>query len=223
MRKCLAEAVGTFCLVFAGTGAVVINDVSGGVVTHVGVAITFGLIVMAMIYAVGDVSGAHLNPAVTIGFGAAKRLPRRLVVPYVLSQTTGAFVASLLMRLMFGNRVYLGATMPAGSPWQSLVLEAVLTALLMFVILCVSTGPKEVGVMAGIAIGGIIGLEAMFAGPITGASMNPARSLAPAVVSAHLSHLWVYLLAPIVGAVVAVPCWRLTRGQVAAAMAEPGV
>jgi aquaporin Z len=223
MSKCAAEVFGTFALVFAGTGAVVINDVSGGAVTHVGVAVTFGLIVMAMIYAVGDVSGAHLNPAVTIGFWAVKRLSGRLVVPYIVSQTTGAMLASLLMRLMFGNRVYLGSTLPAGSPWQSFVLEAVLTALLMFVILCVSTGPKEVGVMAGIAIGGIIGLEAMFAGPISGASMNPARSLAPALVSGHLSHLWVYLFGPILGAVVAVPCWRLTRGDVQVPVVEPAV
>jgi aquaporin Z len=219
-NKLAAEVFGTFSLVFAGTGAIVINNVSGGAVTHVGVAITFGLIVMAMIYAVGDVSGAHLNPAVTIGFWIAKRLSARLVIPYMLSQLAGAMLASLFLRSMFGDRVYLGATLPAGSAWQSFVLEAVLTALLMFVILCVSTGPKEVGIMAGIAIGGVIGLEAMFAGPISGASMNPARSLAPAVVSGHLSHVWVYLLGPILGAAVAVPCWRITRTEPRVAAAE---
>src|SRR5205823_2995203 len=160
-------------------------------VGHVGVAITFGLVVMAMIYALGDVSGAHLNPAVTTGFYLAKRLPGRYVAPYLMSQITGAFVASVLLRIMFANRAYLGATLPAGSTAQSFWLEVVLTALLMFVILCVSTGPKEVGVMAGIAIGGVVGLEAMFAGPISGASMNPARSLAPAIVSGHLQSLWV--------------------------------
>jgi aquaporin Z len=166
---------------------------------------------MAMIYAVGDVSGAHLNPAVTLGFWLARRLPGRLVVPYMICQLAGAMSASVLMRLMFGNRVYLGATLPAGPAVQSFILEAVLTAVLMFVILCVSTGPKEIGVMAGIAVGGIIGLEAMFAGPISGASMNPVRSIAPAVVSGHLAHLWVYVAAPILGAAIAVPCWRVTR------------
>jgi aquaporin Z len=185
MRKYVAEGIGTFALAFAGTGAIVVNDVSGGRVTHVGVALTFGLVVMAMIYALGDTSGAHLSPAVTAGFWLSRRLPGRLVPPYVLSQSAGAFAASLLMRAMFGDRARLGATLSLGSDAQSFVLEAVLTGLLMFVILCVSTGPKEVGVMAGIAVGGIIGPKAMFAGPVSGASMNPARSLAPALVSGH--------------------------------------
>ncbi|HLL88980.1 MAG TPA: aquaporin [Tepidisphaeraceae bacterium] len=207
-----AEAIGTFALVFAGTGAIVVNHVSGGAVTHVGVAVTFGLVVMAMIYAVGDVSGAHLNPAVTLGFWLARRLPGRAVGPYLLSQLVGAVAASAVMRGLFGNVAKLGATLPTGPDAQSLVLEAVLTAGLMFVILCVSTGPKEVGLMAGIAIGGVVGLEAMFAGPICGASMNPARSIAPAVVSGNLSSLWVYVAGPVLGAAVAVPCWRVTRG-----------
>lgn len=212
MSKYAAETFGTFSLVFAGTGAVVIDAVTGGGVSHVGVALTFGLVVMAMIYAVGDISGAHLNPAVTFGFWLARRLPGRWVVPYILAQLAGALAASVLLRSMFSNTAYLGATLPAGSQGQSFALEAVLTALLMFVILCVSTGPKEVGVMAGIAVGGVIGLEALFAGPISGASMNPARSLAPALVSGHLHALWVYLAAPMAGAAAAVPCWRITRG-----------
>jgi len=214
-----AEAIGTFALVFAGTGAIVIDSVSGGAVTHVGVAITFGLVVMAMIYAVGDVSGAHLNPAVTLGFWIARRFSSREVMPYIASQLLGAFAASALLRLLFENRAALGSTIPAGSDVQSLGLEAVLTAGLMFVILCVSTGPKEVGLLAGIAIGGVVGLEAMFAGPISGASMNPARSIAPAIVSGHLTSLWVYLIGPVVGAVVAVPCWKITRGHCPAAVA----
>jgi aquaporin NIP len=211
VRQYLAEAIGTFALVFAGTGAIVINDVTGGGVSHVGIAITFGLIVMAMIYAVGDVSGAHLNPAVTVGFVVARRLHPRCLAPYILSQVSGALIASALLLCMFGNRGSLGATQPLGSAGQSFGLECVLTGILMFVILCVSTGSKEVGTMAGIAIGGVIGLEALFAGPICGASMNPARSLAPAIVSGNLSNLWVYLTAPFLGSIVAVPLWLATR------------
>jgi len=209
MNKQIAEAVGAFALVFAGTGAIVINEVSGGAVTHVGIAITFGLVVMSMIYAVGDVSGAHLNPAVTLGFWFARRLPGRWVLPYILSQLCGATLASASMRLMFQGHPTLGATVPAGSWQQSFTLEAILTALLMFVILCVAIGSKERGLMAGIAIGGVIGLEAMFAGPASGASMNPARSLAPALVSGRLTHVWIYLIAPVLGALVAVPVWRM--------------
>lgn len=212
LRRYFAEVFGTFALVFAGTGAIVINTVSHGAITHVGVALTFGLIVMALIYALGDVSGAHFNPAVTIGFWAARRLDGRTVLPYLACQLLGAFAASALLRVMFGNVASLGATLPAGPAAQSLLLETVLTAILMFIILCVSTGPKEMGVMAGIAVGGVIALEAMFAGPICGASMNPARSIAPAVVSGNLRALWVYLAGPLVGALVAIPCWRLTRG-----------
>jgi aquaporin Z len=211
MRKFIAEAIGTFMMVFAGTGAIVINDVTAGSVTHVGIAITFGLVVMAMIYAIGDVSGAHLNPAVTFGFVISGRLSGRSLFPYIVSQLAGAFLASALVLLLFGNRVSLGATIPAGSAWQSFGLEAVLTCILMFVILCVSTGTKEVGTMAGIAVGGVIALEAMFAGPICGASMNPARSLSPAIVSGNFHALWVYLIAPFAGSAVSVLLWRATR------------
>jgi aquaporin Z len=210
-RKCAAEAIGTFALVFAGTGAVVIDAVSGGKVTHVGVALTFGLVVLAMIYAVGDVSGAHFNPAVTAGFWAARKLPGRMVGPYVLSQLAGAAAASGLLRAMFGTAGNLGVTVPAAGWGQSFMLEVVLTGMLMFVILQVSTGPKETGTMAGIAVGAVVGLEALFAGPISGASMNPARSAAPAVVSGHVEFLWVYLAAPLAGAMLAVPCWMATR------------
>jgi MIP family channel proteins len=211
MRKYLAEAIGTFALVFAGTGAIVIDNVTGGGVSHVGIALTFGLIVMAMIYAVGDISGAHLNPAVTLGFFFARRFRGRQVPLYVLSQIIGAILASAALRSMLGNRAALGATLPLGSDWQSFFLEAILTGILMFVILCVSTGSKEIGMMAGIAIGGVIGLDALFAGPICGASMNPARSLAPAIVSGNLKSLWIYLFAPVTGALLAVPLWSATR------------
>jgi len=206
-----AEAFGTFALVFAGTGAIVVNDASGGTITHVGIAITFGLIVLAMIYALGDVSGCHLNPAVTLGFYVARRLEGRVVLPYILAQCAGAVVASVVLRAMFPASVTLGATQPAGAALQSFVMEFLLTLILMFVILSVSVGGQEKGLLAGVAIGAVIALEAMFAGPISGASMNPARSLAPAVVSMRLEHLWLYLLAPCLGAVASVAVWRCVQ------------
>jgi aquaporin Z len=211
MKKAASEFLGTFGLVFAGTGAIIINDISQGAITHVGVALTFGLIVLAMIYAFGDVSGAHINPAVTIAFAAAGRFSWREVPVFLLSQAGGALAASGLLRWLFPQHETLGATLPAGSSGQSFVLEIVLTFFLMLVILSVSTGAKEKGITAGIAIGSVIALEAMFAGPICGASMNPVRSLAPAVVGGHLEHLWVYLMAPVIGALLAVPACCLVR------------
>jgi aquaporin NIP len=208
MRKYLAEIIGTFALVFCGTGAIVINQQSGGAITHVGVAITFGLIVTTMIYTVGDISGAHLNPAVTIAFGVAREFPAKEIPPYILSQAVGAFIASGALRLLFPENVLLGSTMPAGSDMQSFILETILTFLLMFVILQVAKGSKEQGMFAGLAIGFVVLLEAMFAGPVCGASMNPIRSLSPALVSGHLEHLWIYLTAPILGAIIAVVCWK---------------
>ena len=205
MKKYISECLGTFCLVFAGTGAIVINDVSGGAISHVGIAVTFGLVVMAMIYTFGDISGAHLNPAVTLGFIAARRMRAAEGLPYIASQIVGATAASGVLRLLFAKHPTLGMTLPAGDAMQSFILEFILTAILMLVILNVSTGAKEKGITAGIAIGGVIALEAMFAGPICGASMNPARSLAPALVANNFSFLWLYLVAPIAGALVAVP------------------
>lgn len=204
MKKLFAEFLGTFALVFAGTGAIVINDATGAI-SHPGVAITFGLVVMAMIYCFGDVSGAHLNPAVTTAFAAARRMPWSEVPGYIGAQVLGAFSASGLMSFLFPTNAKLGATLPSGLPMQSFVLEVVLTFLLMLVILSVSTGAKEKGITAGIAIGGVIALEAMFAGPICGASMNPARSLAPAILSGHIEHLWLYIAAPMLGALLAIP------------------
>jgi aquaporin Z len=213
MKRAVAEFIGTFGLVFAGTGAIVVNELSGGAITHVGVALTFGLIVLVMIYTFGDVSGAHLNPAVTVGFVAARRMPFREAPPYLLAQVLGAVAASCTMRLLFPQSNLLGATLPSGSDAQSLVLEAILTFLLMLTILNVSTGAKEKGITAGIAVGALIGLEAMFGGPISGASMNPARSIGPALVSGRLEHLWVYLVAPTVGAIAAMWACRCVREE----------
>jgi aquaporin Z len=213
MNKLLSELLGTFTLVFAGTGAIVINDVSGGVIGHAGIALTFGLVVMAMIYTFGEVSGAHLNPAVTLGFAVAGRFEWKNVPGYVLAQIIGAVAASGLLHWLFPAHEKLGATLPAGSAMQSFVLELILTAILMLAILRISTGAKEKGITAGIAIGGIIALEAMFAGPICGASMNPARSLAPALISGHLGHLWIYLTATVLGAFVAVPLAKMTKPE----------
>jgi len=211
VKKLAAEFIGTFALVFAGAGAIVIDETTGGAVTHVGVALTFGLIVLAMIYTVGDISGAHLNPAVSLGFLAARRFPFRQAVPYIASQLGGALAASGILRFLFPQNEMLGTTVPAGSAIQSFVLELILTAILMFVILGVSTGAAEKGITAGIVVGAVIGLEAMFAGPICGASMNPARSLGPAVISHHLEYLWIYVLAPVIGACIGVLGCRCVR------------
>lgn len=204
LRRYIAEFFGTFALVFAGTGAIVINDITGGGVSHVGVALTFGLVVMSAIYAIGDVSGAHLNPAVTFGFWAARRFQGRTVLPYIISQCAGAVLASAVLKLLFPGHTTLGASLPAGPVLQTFVLEAVLTWLLMFVILNVSIGSKEKGLMAGIAVGSAVGLGALFAGPITGASMNPARTLSPALLSGHPGPVWPYMAAHFAGAYLAV-------------------
>ncbi len=215
-KKAFAEAIGTFALVFCGTGSIIIDQVSGGAVTHVGIAITFGLIILAMIYALGDISGAHLNPAVSIAFVAANRIDSDDAIIYVLFQFAGAFLASLTLKFMFPQIHNLGVTMPAGSDMQSFVLETILTFFLMFVILNVSSGSKEKGITAGIAVSAVVGLEAMFAGPISGASMNPARSIAPAIVSGNLDyiyHQWIYLTAPFLGACLAVLIFNFIKPQ----------
>ncbi|MDC1363562.1 aquaporin [Flavobacteriaceae bacterium] len=210
-KRFISEIIGTFALVFCGTGAMVINDFTGGTVTHVGVAITFGLIVMGMIYAFGDISGAHMNPAVTIGFAYAKKFPWKEVPAYVLAQLIGAFLASGILLYLFPESQTLGATLPGLPALKVFILEIILSFFLMVVIINVSTGSKEIGVVAGIAIGSVVLLEAMFAGPITGASMNPARSIAPAVVSGNIADLWIYILAPIIGCVLAVVTCKLVK------------
>lgn len=208
MRKYVAEILGTFALVFCGTGAIIINQQTNGAITHVGIAITFGLIVMAMIYTLGNISGAHLNPAVTIAFTLAKKFEVKEVAPYIISQLVGAILASLVLKFLFPTNELLGATLPSETALQSFILEFILTFFLMLVIINVATGSKEQGMFAGLAIGSTVLLEAMFAGPICGASMNPARSLAPAIVSGHTEYLWVYVVATILGASLAIPIWK---------------
>lgn len=209
-RHHAAEAFGTFALVFFGTGAIVVNQAHDGVIGHMGIALTFGLVVMAMIYTFGDVSGAHLNPAVTLGLTVAGRFPKKEVPGYVLSQILGALVASLILRFLIPESGTLGITLPSGTESQSFILEVLLTAVLMLVILHVTVAGREKALVPAIAIGAVVGLEAMVAGPVCGASMNPARSLAPAVVSGHLEHLWIYLTATVLGALLAGPLYRLS-------------
>ncbi len=210
-KKYIAEIIGTFAMVFCGTGAIIVNQQTNGVITHEGVACTWGLIVAAMIYALGNISGAHFNPAVTIGFWLAKAFPAKEILPYVLSQAIGAFVASIVLRILFPLNETLGASLPSGIVMQSFVLEIILTFFLMLVIMQVAQGSKEQGMFAGLAIGSVVLLEAMFAGPVCGASMNPMRSLAPAVISGHVEHLWVYLSAPFIGSALGVVLWKVMK------------
>lgn len=206
MKRYIAELIGTFALVFCGTGAIIVNELAGGIITHVGIAITFGLIVMVMIYALGDISGAHINPAVTFGFWAAGRFPGREVLPFITFQLIGAILASGMLKILFPHSLSLGATLPAAgvSGLQVFVMEVILTFFLMFLIINVSTGAEEKGITAAIAIGSFITLAAMFAGPVTGASMNPARSFAPALVSGNFTSLLVYIFAPFAGAYIGI-------------------
>ena len=198
-RSLIAEAFGTFALVFAGAGAVMV-DAKTHELGHVGVAITFGLVIMAMIYAVGHVSGAHFNAAVTFAFALTRHFAWRRVLAYWGAQFVGAVSAALILRGSLGNVAHIGATLPSGSQAQSFLWELIMTAFLMVVVLAVATDTRAVGEAAAIAIGATIGLDAMFGGPISGASMNPMRSLGPAIVSGDLHALWLYLVAPIVGA-----------------------
>ena len=213
MKRYISEFIGTFAMIFCGTGAMTINEVTGGDVTHVGIAMTWGLIVMAMIYAFGETSGAHFNPAVSIAFAYAKKFSWREVPKYIIAQILGAFSASLILWFLFPSSEILGATIPTVDVWRAFVLEFLLTFFLMVVIINVSTGSKEIGAVAGIAIGAVVLLEAMFAGPITNASMNPARSIAPAFVSGNLQHLWMYIIAPILGALLAVVSCKMVKEE----------
>jgi aquaporin NIP len=211
IRLYASEFIGTFFLVFVATGVVIVNHVSGGAITHTGSAITTGLVVMAIVYAIGDVSGAHINPAVTVGFWLAGRFPGSRVVQYILSQCLGAVLASLLLAFLFPELVSLTVSLPSGSIMQSFLLEIIITLFLMFVILSVSTGSMEKGIMAGSAIGAVVGLSVLWAGPVTGASMNPARSIAPALMSLDFSSLWIYVAGPVIGAAISVIAFRIVH------------
>ncbi|MFJ5713649.1 MIP/aquaporin family protein [Neobacillus sp. NPDC093127] len=207
-EKIISEFLGTYFLVFAGTGAVVIDTMTKSL-THVGVATTFGLVVMALIYTFGHISGAHFNPAVTIGFLIHKDITKKEAVYYIVTQNIAGIAASLTLFSLFGNVASLGATLPNGTWAQSFVLEFILTFFLMFVIFGAAVHGKAAKSFAGIAIGATVGLEAMFGGPISGASMNPARSIGPAIVSGTLQYLWVYIIATILGAMCAAIIYKL--------------
>lgn len=213
MKKYLAELTGTFALVFCGTGAIIVNEQTGGLVGNLGIAFSFGGIIMAMIYTFGDTSGAHFNPAVTLAFGMTPFFDKKKIAPYLLFQLTGACIASLLLKFLFPTNNHLGATLPSGSLLQSFVLEVILTFILVLVILSTSMN-KHTKAFAGIAIGAVVLLEAAFAGPISGASMNPARSIAPVIVSGkNTDVLWLYLTAPLTGGILAVLFYKLlSRG-----------
>lgn len=213
MKRYISEAIGTFSLVFCGTGAMTINEVTAGDITHVGVAITWGLIVMAMIYAFGEISGAHFNPAVTIAFAYAKKFEWKDVPKYIIAQSIGAILASSVLLYLFPQSEFLGGTIPTIEPLKAFIIEILLTYFLMVVIINVSSGSKETGTMAGIAVGGVVLLEAMFAGPVTNASMNPARSLGPALLSGHWEHQWLYFIAPVFGALLAVLTCKITKSD----------
>jgi MIP family channel proteins len=211
--QCVAEALGTFGLVFAGPGAIMIDTLSKGQITHVGVGLVFGLIITTMIYAFGHISGAHFNPAVTLAFVLVRHFSKRRLLFYWVAQFVGATLAALCLRLLLGDVASLGATLPAGNggAWQSFGLETVLTFFLMVVIMAMATDTRAVGQAAALAIGATVMLEALFAGPISGASMNPARSLGPALVSWTWTAQWVYLAGPFLGAIAGAFVYRYLR------------
>jgi aquaporin NIP len=213
-RRLTAEAVGTFCLLFAGTGAVVVNEVADGPIGHGGIAAAFGLVIVVMIAGLGHISGAHFNPAVTVAFASTRHFPWKDVAPYVAAQLVGALAASLALRGLFGDGTTLGVTAIAHvSAAGGLGLEIGLTAVLALVIMSLATDTRSVGGLAAVAIGGTVGLEALVMGPITGASMNPARSLAPAIVAGNGTDLWLYIVGPLVGAVLGAALYQYLRAQ----------
>jgi MIP family channel proteins len=212
LRALVAEAIGTFALVFAGCGAIMV-DAKTHELGHVGVAITFGLVIMFGIYAVGHISGAHFNPSVTFAFALSRHFPWTRAFGYWGAQLIGALAAAAVLRGSLGNIADVGATLPSGSQVQSFLWELVLTFFLMFVIMAVATDTRAVGEAAAIAVGGTVLFDAMFGGPISGASMNPARSTGPALVSGNLHALWLYIVAPLVGAALGALAYQFVRGE----------
>jgi MIP family channel proteins len=213
LRRSAAEGIGAFALVFAGCGAIVTDAVNDGVLGAVGVALVFGLVIMAMVYATGHLSGAHLNPAVTVAFALTRHFPRREALAYVSAQLLGALAAAtLLLAIWPSEPAALGATVPSVGAGSAFAYEVVLTSFLMFVIMAVATDTRAVGAAAAIAIGGTVGLDALFGGPVTGASMNPARSLGPGLVSGELTEIWIYIAAPLAGAAIGALAYQLVRG-----------
>ena len=220
-RRALAEGLAAFALVFAGCGAIVANATYDAALGTVGIALVFGLVIMVMVYATGHLSGAHLNPAVTLAFALTRHFPRREALAYITAQLLGALAAAALLLAVWPSQpAALGTTLPSVGDGSALVYEAVLTAFLMFVIMAVATDTRAVGAGAAIAIGGTVGLDALFGGPITGASMNPARSIGPALVSGELHDLWIYIVAPIAGAALGALAYQLVRGNVAVEATE---
>jgi aquaporin NIP len=214
LRRALAEGLAAFALVFAGCGAIIANTVHAGALGGIGVSATFGLIIMAMIYATGHLSGAHINPAVTIAFTLTRHFSPRDALAYVAAQLAGATVGAFALLAAWSDKpAHLGSTLPTVSTGTALLYEILLTAFLMFVIVAVATDTRAVGAAAALAIGGTVGLDALFGGPITGASMNPARSFGPALASGTWHDLWIYLAGPILGAAVGALAYQLIRGE----------
>jgi aquaporin NIP len=213
MKKYLSEFIGTFILVFAGTGVVIVDQHTGGAVTLTGIAGCWGMIIVATVYAFGDISGNHINPAVTIAMAVDKRFEWKEVPPFLIAQLLGAFSASILLHFLFPDNTSLGATQPGGSVMQSFIMEVIMTFILLLVILRVSTGSKEKGITAGLVIGATVAFLVLFGGPVSGTSLNPTRSLAPAIVSGNMNALWIYLTAPIIGAVAAVFTHRVLHTE----------
>lgn len=209
-RKLVAEFIGTFALVFAGAGAVVDNALTGKL-GQIGIAMSFGLVVAVLVYSLGHISKAHFNPAVTIGFASVGKFEKNMVLPYITVQMGGAILASALLFIMFGNSGNLGITLPSGTWMQSFILETIMTFFLMLVIISVATDTRVKPEVSGIAIGGTVALDALFGGPISGASMNPARSLGPAIISGIFEYQWIYLIAPVIGSLIAVVIYEYIR------------